>query len=414
MADRRLRLGIVGGQRGGSFNVALDQLKDRVRLAAICDLSPEVLERWKTQHPDILTYSSYEQFLREDTCDAVLLATPLQLHAEQSIAALRAGRHVLCEVTACRSHEDALALIDAVQKSGRTYMMAENYIYARPHLTVLNMIRAGLFGELTYAKGAYIHDCRSIMFEQSGPNEGQRTWRGSNSIRQRGVSYPTHSLGPVAAWLDLGRSDRMVSLVAMESSAHARADYAARRFGPDHEAAQPGAWTAGDTGICLIQTEKGRMIQILVDSASARPHHMKTHELQGTRACYITTADHKELIWLDGRSPGANPSNEPGAPRGSGAKMQWELLSKYYAEFDDKRWRDAEKVATAAGHGGGDYFEMVDFLDACEGGPNPVDVFAAVEWSSLVWLSAESIKTGRRIEAFNYRAACNGQPAAQL
>ena len=402
MADKRIRLAIVGGQRGGSFNVALAQLKDRVRLAALCDPNPEVRAHWSKLHPGIVTYDDYAKLLRDDTCDAVLIATPLPMHAEQSIQALKAGRHVLSEVTAVRTHDEAVSLIEAVNATDRVYMMGENYTYARPHLMVLNMIRKGLFGELTYAMGAYIHDCRGICFERSG----ELTWRGAGG-RNAGPrnGYPTHSLGPIAQWMGLGEGDGIESVMSMESpTGRGMSHYAGKRFGKDNPAANPSYWSRGDTNVTLIKTKLGKLIELRIDTTSSRPHHMKTHELQGTTACYITSPDHRNLIWIDGRSPGTNPAPAGEGDGSWGTPMKWEVLEKYQDEFDDPRWRDAGKVAIEAGHGGGDYFELVEFIDAIEGAPNPIDVYSAVEWSSITWLSGESIQKAAAVKAFDYRS----------
>lgn len=402
MADKRIRLAIIGGQRGGSFNVALAQLKDRVKLSALCDPDPQVRAHWSKLFPGILAYDNYDNLLREDTCDAVLVATPLPMHASQSIQALKAGRHVLSEVTAVKSHQEALDLVAAVNASDRVYMMGENYTYARPHLMILNMVRKGLFGELTYAMGAYIHDCRGICFDA----KGELTWRGAGAkVAGPRNGYPTHSLGPIAQWMDLGNSDSIDSVMSMESpTGRGMAHYAGRRFGKDNPAASPSYWSKGDNNVTLIKTKLGKLIELRIDTTSARPHHMKTHELQGTTACYITSPDHRNLIWIDGKSPGTNPSPEGEGNAAWGTPMKWEELEKHQDEFDDPRWRDAGKVAIEAGHGGGDYFELVEFIDAIEGAPNPIDVYSAVEWSSISWLSAESIRAGAAVKAFDYRS----------
>jgi hypothetical protein len=75
-------------------------------------------------------------------------------------------------------------------------------------MMVLNMARQGVFGELTYAEGAYIHDCRYLLFT----DRDQPTWRAQLRRSFQGNTYPTHSLGPAAQWLGIGRDgDRMVS-----------------------------------------------------------------------------------------------------------------------------------------------------------------------------------------------------------
>ena len=89
------------------------------------------------------------------------------------MATLERGLHVLSEVTAAVSLEQCHELARAVRRSGRRYMLAENYCYTKPNVMILSMVRQGLFGEIYYAEGAYIHDCHSFQYDA----EGHPTWR---------------------------------------------------------------------------------------------------------------------------------------------------------------------------------------------------------------------------------------------
>ena len=396
MSKQPLRLAVVGGRRGGSFRKALTHLNDRLRLTAVCDLSESTLEKWRSEHPGIATYQDYEQMIGDDACDAVLIATPMQAHADQAVTAMRAGKHVLSEVTACISHDEALRLVETVEQTGCTYMMAENYTYMRPHMMVRHMVEQGVFGELTYAEGMYVHDCRHLKVH----DDGSLTWRGELGRDMDPCNYyPTHSFGPIAQWMGINRDDRIATVYCAASKAHCMADYAQRRFGADHPGAEAGYWRRGDAGHCLITTERGRLISLRVDSSSHRPHHMTVHELQGTRACYRTQSvpDDPPLVWIDSRSKTHN--NEP-----LGHATQWDKLYDYADDYEHPRWRESGAEASTAGHGGGDFFVLVDFVNAIDGSaPNPIDVYDAVTWSSIIWLSAESVRTGCAARAIDYR-----------
>ena len=81
-------------------------------------LTPGVLAQWRREHPELAYYQSYEQFLAQANVDAVVLSTPLQLHAPQALQALAAGKHVLSEVIAATTLDECWALIAAVQRAG--------------------------------------------------------------------------------------------------------------------------------------------------------------------------------------------------------------------------------------------------------------------------------------------------------
>jgi predicted dehydrogenase len=377
-----IRLAVVGGQRGASFGLALKTFAERLTLAAICDLSPQVLARWRTNYPGIQTYSDYAELLEFADIDAVLIATPMYLHANQAIQALDAGKHVLSEVIAATTLDECWALVEAVERSGRVYMLAENYCYMRPNMMVLNLAQQGVFGEITYAEGGYIHDCRYLMYDE----QGRLTWRGEMRHTFNGNGYPTHSLGPVAQWLGVNRTDRLVSTATWTSSAKAAQLYTREHYGLEHPGAADAFWRLGDSATTLIQTANGVIIVLRMDSNSARPHNMTHYALQGTRAAYLSARHHREdpLLWIDGRSPGQSPGN-----------AEWESLWNYSDEFEHPYWREWQATAQQAGHGGGDFFVLRDFLAAIEEGVRPpIDVYDAVTWSCIMPLSAQSVAQG--------------------
>ena len=382
MSRSPIRLAVVGGRRGAAFDGGLESLAQRITLRAVCDLDEGTLAAWRERHPEITTYTSYERLLGESDCDAVFLATPLTLHAAQAIQALRAGRHVLSEVIAATTVEECWALVEAVEGTGLTYMMAENCCYMRPNATVRAMVEAGVFGETVYAEGAYIHDCRNLIVDA----RGELTWRGEMRRRWNGNHYPTHSLGPVAQWLGINRTDRLASTATWKTPARAAREYVAERFGADHPAAQPGFFTAGDSATTVISTAKGHVIVLRVDSTSPRPHNMTHYVLQGTKAAYLSGrhAGEEPLVWIDGRSPGVSPGD-----------AAWEPLSAYAEEYEGPAWRRWGEAARRAGHSGGDFFVIEEFASAIESGERPaIDVYDAVTWSSIMPLSLESVARG--------------------
>jgi predicted dehydrogenase len=385
-----IRAAIVGGHRGGGYGRALGVLAEQIRLTAICDLNPEVVASWQETRPELRGFLRYEDLLESDACDAVLLATPMELHARQAVQALRAGKHVLSEVVASSTMDDCWALVEAVEASDRVYLLAENYTYMRPNMLVRHLVERGLFGEVYYAEGAYVHDCRPLMFDA----RGEITWRGESGRLPPANSYPTHSLGPVAQWLGCagpGATDRLVEVVCFTTPDRARRRYALDRFGPEHPAAQPGFFQRGDSASTLIRTEKASVAYVRVDTSSPRPHNMTHYVLQGTEAAYLAPRQPREdpLIWIRGRSPGEAIGKE-----------EWQSLWDFAGDYEHPRWRERGEVARGAGHGGGDFFIIEDFVSAIvDGTPPAIDVYDAVTWSSIYPLSLASVRDGGRPQA---------------
>lgn len=383
-SSKTLRFAVVGAGRGKTFINAAQNSDAGIELVAICDQNPSSLEKWKDS--GLRLYTEFQQLLDDPEVDAICIATPVPLHARQSIAALEAGKHVLSEVTACYTIEEGWDLIATVERTGLTYMMAENYCYIAAVMQVQHMVELGVFGELTYAAGSYLHDCRNLFFS----GKGDLTWRGRLRRDLVACSYPTHSLGPVARWLGINRTDFLATTATWQSKSRATADYAKRNF-PEHgQYADDAFWPHPDTSTTSIRTQNGALIDIRLDFASARPHQMMRYELQGTKAAFalpdaIGAPKIDPLIWIQDRSP----------TNAKGIAEQWEPLSNYRDEFEHPLWKEHRERAEKAGHGGGDYFILREFAAAISEQRLPlIDVYDAVTWSSITPLSQVSIAQG--------------------
>lgn len=403
-----LRLAIVGGRRGGAFLRSLELLREQVELVALCDHNESMLQSWRERVPGIRLYSDYDRLLAAADIDAVLLATPLPLHARQSIQALRAGKHVLCEVTAAHTLDECWELVETVEQTGLTYMMAENYCYRRDNMMVWNMARHGLFGEITYMEGAYIHDSRYLTHQA----DGSPTWRGELRRSCGGNSYPTHSLGPLASWLGVNREDgdRFETMVTFMTGHKAAQDYYRHYVGDTHPGREAAYWRQGDSSTTLIRTRDGVVIDLRLDWASSRPHNMTHYVLQGTRGAYIAPRKEDELplVYIDRETAAAASGGTSPKP----PEAEWESLWSYADAYEHPLWRKWGGEAANAGHGGGDFFVIEEFVAAVRERRRPaIDVYDAVTWSCVTPLSIQSVNgRGKTVEFPDFRR--NRQAAA--
>lgn len=395
-----IRLGIAGGHRGKGFGLSLRRLKGRLDLTAICDIDNGVRESWKAEFPKIKTFGDYGEMLRSGTVDAVLIATPMPLHVSQAVQALKRGIHVASEVTACISIAEGRELIRAVEASSAVYFFAENYCYQRVHMMVEHMVRRNVFGDITYVSGSYYHDCRHLMFDR----EGGLTWRGKLRRDYNCHTYPTHSLGPIDRWLGIreGR-DSFVSVSAMSSREAALSAYARRRFRRESSYAGAGYFKHGDTQKVLIKTRNGVLVDLLFDPVSPRVGNCAEHFITGTKACF-----HSNTVVPHGSRACSGPAIS--FAKSPDHKYSWEPLMKHAQRYEHPLWRRHLPFARSAGHGGGDYFVLQDFLRAIETEETPaIDVYDAVLWSSFIELSERAICTGREqaVPCFRPVRACS-------
>ncbi len=329
-ASESVSLGIVGAcGRGASFKAACDE-HSAVHIRAVCDTNTAGLHEAAERLGAEEEYSDYETMLEKSDIDAVIIGTPMPFHVPQSISALEQGLHVLSEVPAGVSLDECRRLVLACRKSSGVYMMAENYIYAKPITIVTEIVRRGLFGTAYYAEGEYVHELKEL-------NETTR-WRRKWQTGIAGNTYPTHSLGPILQWMP---GDRVVSVACAGSGHHYRDPRG------DH-------YENDDSTVMLCKMKSGGLAKIRLDMLSDRPHAMNVYELQGTDGCYESgrMSGERDRIWLRSRCKGLN---------------EWLDLSELEEEFLPERWREASEAARGAGHGGGDYFEITDFVDAAMG-----------------------------------------------
>ena len=354
----KLKVGIVGAR--GLSTIKGFQSIPGVTVEALCDLDEALLENQSKKNNIPKTYRIFEDMLETDL-DVVVIATPMQHHVPQTLAALEAGMHVLSEVTAGVTMDELWWLTEAVEKSNRVYMMAENYCYIPENQLVLNMVKKGLFGEIYFGEGEYIHDIKDLAVY---PN-GKTSWRSYWQLGKRGAFYPTHSLGPVMQWFE---GDRIKSVSCFGSGWHTDS-----RFRQD------------DTSLTLCQLESGKLIKIRVDCIANRPHNMTYYSLQGTKGCYEASRGLSDSpkIWFEGM----DENND---------KVEWKPLKDFYGYLPE-RYQKATEDQKSAGHWGGDFFIIEDFVKAIKNGEKPaIDVYDACEWTAVGLLSELSIMNGGR------------------
>lgn len=379
---KMLRFGFIGVGARGTGLLQLTLTLEGIEVPAVCDIAPshlgaalDLAEAATKRRPRGYGDGpyAYRQLLARDDLDAVVIATPMQLHAGMAVDALRAGKHVLSEVAAAVTLDECWDLVHAVRETGRTYMLAENVCYYRQNLMLSEMLARGVFGELTYAECGYVHDCRFLMVGA----DGKLTWRGELAKQCSGNWYPTHSLGPVAQWMGINRGDRLERLVSFSTNAVGLARYARETLGLPPETLGEGV--AGDSNTCLIRTASGRVIDLRFDVSSDRPTVSTTYfSLQGEKASYEDRLG-QQMIYVDGRSPAHT----------------WEGIAAYEEEFAHPLWTRWHETADASGHGGADFYAIQEFADCLrEGRPAPIDVVDAATWSCVIPLSTQSLQAG--------------------
>lgn len=149
-----VRVAIVGLGFGAEF-VPIYQALPTTELVAVCRRDRQALEAFADGFGIAKRYTNYEELLEDPEIDAVHINSPIPDHAAQTIAALEAGKHVACTVPMATSLEDCEAIVDAANRSGKTYMMMETVVFSREFLYVQDLVASGELGRIQFLRGAH-------------------------------------------------------------------------------------------------------------------------------------------------------------------------------------------------------------------------------------------------------------------
>ncbi|MCR5681989.1 MAG: Gfo/Idh/MocA family oxidoreductase [Clostridiales bacterium] len=372
---KTIRMCIIGiGGRGKWWLGELLKMED-VEITAVCDKHEDRMEAARAMCAERYGHEVYgstdyrDVLARDDGSEAVLVTTYWNDHVPIAIAAMKTGRYAAFEVGPAQSIRQCWDLVRTYEETGVPCMLMENCCYNREEMTILNMIKKGLFGEILHCQGGYQHDLRSISNGMERDHE--RTWQ---YLHRNAELYPTHELGPIMTYLDINRGNRMMSLNSMATKSRGLQKYVRDHFGPDHPLANADI-RLGDIVTTTIRCANGETIVLTHDTSSPRPYS-RGGRVQGT--CGLWMED-LHALHIEGRSPGES----------------WEPMENYWAEFEHPLWKKSRAGAFTGGHGGMDWLVMRAFLNAVRRKiQTPIDVYDSATLMAIAELSEESIATG--------------------
>ena len=351
--EKTIKFGVVGLGRG--LRVMSEIVgEDNVLLAAICDSNPQkrkdALAHFETLGvKDLPCFADYEEMLKADI-DAVYIATDAICHVPFAVKALEAGKHVLSEIPAVNSLEEAQILKETVMAHPELkYMTGENCCYWGNLQAWKTMYDEGKLGQTVYAESEYFHsvaDFRAFK-EENYPKDH---WRSFNPA----IKYLTHNLGPLLYIMN----DRCISVSCMVPDV---------KYNPFTSA-------ENQNGIALFKTEKGAVIRIFIcfGAYAGFGHNFR---IIGTRGTLQTDAN-KEL---SGAQSYARFSDIPGS------RDHLIELPMTIESFGGGK----------GGHGGADKKMVLDFVKCIlEDTKPPIDVDMGINISLPGIIATESARQG--------------------
>lgn len=345
---QKVKVGVIGAARGAAYAEG-EKYLDHVQVTAICDMNRTAADEVCKKHGIPNAFYDIDDILASDV-DAVVIATPIPMHADHAIKALKAGKHVLSEVTAATTMEDLNRLVEAVHASDKKYMLAENYCYIRPWTILKNMVADGMFGEIYYAEGDFLMDF------QLRPNfPDVQAWRKEIYLNHQGHPYITHSLGPIAQLIG-----EPISYVSCMGCGHY----------PDY------GLKADNTCVLTMQTNTGKLLRLRHGFVCTRPDIYTYYGFQGTKGAYEGAhyAGDRHRVYI----------------KGVCKQEEWRDLDAF-EEYLPPMWNKIPKDEWDDGWNGGTLLLLDEFAQSiAEDRPVPIGIAQAANWTATGLLSEYS------------------------
>lgn len=354
MATKTIKMGIFGGYRGSSFYNSI--LANNAEIVAVCDFNVKYANKAKEMlGGDVAVYTTFDEFIEHEGLEAVLLSNYFHEHAPYAVRALEKGIHVLSECTSNATMAQGVELVRAAEKSSAIYMISENYPFMTFNQEMRKIYRGGSLGKVLFAEGEYNHplDPNDVEYAiELCPTS--KHWR-YNLPR---TYYITHSLAPLM--YITGSIPKRVT--AMPVYDPVRFDYNGISRGVPERAA-------------IVTTLNDDHSVFRVTGCAAFGAHENSYRVCAENGQVENLRDGTGRVLLNYNSWQV-PEGVP-APR-----------SCYVPKLRDK---DAE-LAKKAGHGGGDFFVIREFLNCIRENKRPeFDVYFATTMASVAILGHRSM-----------------------
>lgn len=186
---KKIRIGIFGLWRGASFLPILRNFEE-AEIAALCEKDEAKLKSALEQVPGAKACREFDELL-ETGIDAVFLCNYFHEHAACAVKAMERGIAVFSECTSAPTLKGCVELVETAERTGTKYMIAENYPFSAALLEMKRLADEGTLGRILYAEGEYNHTCPREELAALTP--GKFHWR---AWLPR-TYYVTHTLGPL-------------------------------------------------------------------------------------------------------------------------------------------------------------------------------------------------------------------------
>jgi len=367
MSQQKLNIAIVGLGFGKEF-IPIYQNHPNTNMYAICQRTREKLDEVGNTYGIDKRYASFEELIQDPKVDVVHINSPIHMHAPQSIAALKAGKHVACTVPAATSVDECREIVRAATAAKKNYMMMETAIYTREFLFVRELRDTGKLGRIQFMRGSH-------QQEMAG---WPGYWEGLPPMH-----YATHAVSPC--------------LALVRGEAEYVSCFGSGRIA-DNLIAKYGSPFAVESALFKVRAQaiSFEVTRSLFETAR---QYVESFDVYGDKAAF-------EWTQIENEDPVIHVGEKPERVK---VPDYAKLLPQPIQRFTTKGVYDAEHAhlsfTQGGGHGGSHPHLVNEFVSSvAEGRPSFPDVYQSVNWTCAGICAHESaMRNGQIVQLPDFR-----------
>ena len=371
MPAQKVRVAIVGLGFGAEF-IPIYQAHPNAELYAVCRRDKGELDKCADKYKIPKRFTSFEEMLKDPNVDAVHINSPIPDHGPQSIAALKAGKHVACTVPMATTKEQIQEIVELQRKVGKVYMMMETVVYSREYLFAKELYEKGDLGRIQFLRGSHQQDM------DGWPNY----WPGLPPMW-----YATHCVSPCLAILSKPGSPAHADKVSCYGSGRIREELIPKYGSP--YAVETATFSVRGSDVCAEVTRS------LFDVAR---QYRESFDVSGSKKSFEWQQVDTEEPVIHTKSTPEKPLQEPEIPKRVKVPDYAKLLPAEIQKFTmPAAIQDAEHLSflQGGGHGGSHPHLTHNFLMAVLGKqPAFPDAPTSANWTLVGICAHESAQKG--------------------
>jgi predicted dehydrogenase len=375
-SDTKVRVAIIGLGFGAEF-IPIYQAHPNAEMAAVCRRNKGELESCANKYGIPKRFTRFEDVLADPEIDAVHINSPIPDHGPQTIAALKAGKHVACTVPMATTKEQIREIVELQRQVGKVYMMMETVVYSREYLFAKELYETGQLGRIQFLRGSHQQDM------DGWPDY----WPGLPPMW-----YATHCVSPCLAILSTPAKPALANAVSCYGSGRIREELIPK-YGSSF-AVETATFSVTGSDVCAEVTRS------LFDVAR---QYRESFDVSGSKKSFEWQQVENEDPVIHTKNTRETPRSEPEIPTRVKVPDYARLLPEPIRKFTmPATIQDAEHLSffQGGGHGGSHPHLVHNFLAAVLGHqPAFPDAPTSANWTLVGICAHESaLKGGEQLK----------------